>query len=506
MFSRCRLYVTFLSVFFFFSCCVLGNENDEFYEGWTWKPSLTVTLPNKKELDFTKEHEVFSAICKDKGVVGYLSASKRDPKNIALIRLSVIIKKGDEYEYRNTNCFQNLIFISGSEVREKREDNSSLIKFKEYYKVEPTHYSFKPSDIQAELAKRFASTEGSVIHPAIYSKIHDIRISAELPVSFLSPNLSLDQLQEQLRYLQAQLNYLHDRHSHSEQKMLFFLDKSLASTPAYWNYGIERAINEAIEKVENLAAVNHHFFERPQREDNLRFFLKNILAASSKEAIKESFKQPLEIIEQESQPIITIPQMKEEATRALEEIDRLLYEVDRRREGNPTNLSPLLLNEDGKIREARHTLVELRSIISQPPYTHINRRNTDLDILDGLRQRHLLQKMGDEDWLYDIKTSFLSLASEESIEGVVLHLHSLNDICENCAPSLARELERNDGFIARFKSLVSSFNPNQINPIFKITASCGQIRESCRNRWECETFNQPKEENEVMFHQVFLQK
>lgn len=505
MLANGRIYIIFLNVFFFFSCCVLAIENDELYEGWTWGSHLTVKLPNQAELDFTKNHEELNDICKDEGIVGYLGASKRDPKNIALIRLSLIVKKGDNYEQKRTHCFQNLIFISGSEVREKREENSSLIKFKKYYKVEPLSYSFKPSDIQAELDKRFLSAEGSVISPVIYSRIRDMRINEELLLSSLSQSSSLDQLQEQLKRLQTQVNYLHDRHSHSEQKILFFLERSLMTTPVYWNYNLESVINEAIEKVESVASVNHQFFIGPQRDGNLKLFLRSILGSSSKETIKENFKQPLEIIEQENSKV-NISQIKEGSIRVLEEVYRLLDEMDHRRGDNPTNLSPLLFNEDGKIREVRHTLVELSSILSQQPYTSIDQRKRDLDIIDALRQRHILQKMGDEDWIYDIKNSLLSLAPDESIEGVVLHLHSLNDICENCAPSIARELERNDGFVARFKSLITSINPRQTNPIFKITSSCGQIREACHNRWKCDTFNQPKQENEAMFHQVPLIK
>jgi len=108
--------------------------------------------------------------------------------------------------------------------------------------------------------------------------------------------------------------------------------------------------------------------------------------------------------------------------------------------------------------------------------------NPEKPLVDSTMEQylHLLEKCKEE-------------KPDYAVFAVILNVHSTNDICFSCAPDLAEESWRDDGFMRCFTGLASKKIPGPKEPFFRTIYSCGRIRDTKR----CTKCIRPKRQKEV---------
>jgi len=212
------------------SSVLLAVENDTLYEGWVWSPHLKVKFSETQELDFFNEHEKLSKIIK-RDLKKYLESNDKKDRNVALISLSFIVKKGNEYSYKPTNIFDNFLFLSGETKTGRKVDFLELDKKKveniNLREIDPSDYPLKVKDIQQKGSERFRVDGKS--HSSLDEKIYTkYGVEVEELISTPMPQTSVE-AKEYFKKLIAVTDLIHYRSTHSEQKMFFFLEKSFKS-------------------------------------------------------------------------------------------------------------------------------------------------------------------------------------------------------------------------------------------------------------------------------------
>ena len=522
--------------FFTFSYLLAVKENDEFYEGWGWSSKLTIKLADHQELDFLEEHKALSKILK-KDMKEFLESSDKRNRNVALIRLSLLIKKNEKYDHKLTNCFRNMISISGEGEETRKTDlisiksrnknkeselQEELSFISQAYKLEPKNFRLDMKFTQNHLNKRFLKGKKSNIAREIYDKFSET----------ITVNTS-----EDLKKLIRIRDNLHDMHTHSEQKIIFFLDESIKCVPAYYDFTIKKLLDETIKDVEAFYLQNHNFFSSSLNEEirmkNVKSFEGEVLKATSKNNTKELI-EVIELTEKNDREDrkTELEQLQEQGRSTLKKLeDRLnflkfLYtenylkinyeeekqeEKEEKKEENSKKkkqLSPNIQSPDIYERNAK----DLKEIVENKTINSIKDYENTKDKLDLLRKGITKTKISDYEWIADLENALGALEKDENLEGIVFHLHSLNDICERCSPSIARELEREDGLINHLKSIIMahpsySFEKIKRNefPMIRFTVSCDKIREECENRYKTQIFNNLLKEGPA-FQQVLLKE
>ena len=104
-------------------------------------------------------------------------------------------------------------------------------------------------------------------------------------------------------------------------------------------------------------------------------------------------------------------------------------------------------------------------------------RSKDKD-KEVLEQAQEILSMPAEDWLEEFFKTLYEQSPSDVVLGITLHLHSRFDICEGCAPDLALESIRLDGFVSQLKSFVKTRNGyvsrefSTTEPFFRLITSC----------------------------------
>lgn len=472
--------VLFFSLALIYSISIsLANENDEFYEGWQWAANLKVTFPNEQEIDFFEEHKSLSKVIK-RDLKGLLEGRGRRDRNVALLRLSLITKEGETYKPKLTKCFERLFAISGEGEEGRKVD---FIKETEggLHRIEPMNYSLSMPFMKRNLEARFSNASKTQISPQVYAK-------------YSTPDLEVKTVKD-LTNLIHRRDDLHNIHTHSEQKILFFLDESIKSVPFHYKYGIIKLLEECIEKVEIFVLRNRHYFNDQSMKNNLEAFKKEILESTT----KETSKRITELLKEEQKPSEEkdklLQVLREEAESKLKELKEILDKVDALRRSNPQAEDKKDEKREGKkeekktkkdpsesvlssVEKAKDILNIFKGLLRKEKYLDKKTLEQDKKKINEIRSEVTAKpKLSNIDWLADLKRELISLHGQE-VAGMVLHLHSLNDICENCSPSIAAELEREGGFVDRLKSILASTLLPTTPPIFKMTVSCDQIRET----------------------------
>lgn len=482
----------------------LANENDEFYEGWQWAANLKATFPHGQEIDYFEVHKSLSKVIK-KDLKSFLEGRGRRDRNVALFRLSLITKEGETYKSKLTKCFDRVFSISGESEEGRKVD---FIKATEegLHRIEPMNFTLTMPFMQSNLDKRFSNGQKTQISPQVYAKYFVPDVEVKTP--------------EDLTKLTEQRDYLHNIHTHSEQKILFFLDESIKSVPFYYNFAMIKFLEECIDKVENFVLRNRHLLNEQYMQNNLDSFKKQVLGSTTKETSKRITK----LIEEEQKPSeekdTLLKSLKEEAESKLEELKNILDKMDVLRQSNPQVEDKKEGKKEEKktkkdsnenvlptVEQGRRLLGIFSEMLQKKKYLDIKALEQDKEKINKIRlEVSAKPKVSNIDWIADLKREFIALHGKEVV-GMVLHIHSLNDICENCSPSIAAELEREGGFVERLNSLVASTLPQSVSPIFKITVSCDQIRETTKSRYSTPVFNHTnKPHQEPCFYQVLMKE
>jgi hypothetical protein len=505
----------FIRHFLIFICCfatstsLYAPENTTEYEGWVWTKSPMVKTPSK-DIHVEGIHREMQKSLQDPSIRGYAKKeSSGEGKNVVFLRIGFIVNNQIEYEYKPTNCFKKAVFFSGSEVREERaKETSDLIKFANYSRVEPIGYSYKPKEIQEELEERFShdGLSSTSLNPEVYRKFsfRDLTNPNHLSDAFKreSQDQWLNSLQRVIENFEENTLYIHDKHAHSEPKALFFLNKGVSSLPCYWGFQLEPALNRAVEAARNFILRNHIFFTPDYVDLTLKDFQSDALNASTRIDLKNKYAWIKESIQREVEK--NLPDLRKKALMQVNTLRDILFKIDRLQVDNPLQLE---LSDPNSFKvKSYQALGKLEELLSRKPYTRLQEIEKDMRELSGLEFALLYQDqeaIGDEDWVASLVRSLSSLEQEEEVTDIILHWHSRYDVCESCAPAIARECERQDGFITRLKSIIMARNPQFLLPNCQVIVSCGEIRPGCEERFTSEVFNDPTKA--AKFTQTLLQ-
>ncbi|MBM3468617.1 MAG: hypothetical protein FJX71_04205 [Alphaproteobacteria bacterium] len=197
---------------------------------------------------------------------------------------------------------------------------------------------------------------------------------------------------------------------------------------------------------------------------------------------------------------------KKDAQEALIKLKKSLAAFNELQFTNPLRLDvsdPLGFGD--KITSASRRLVEL---LHRASYKNMHDFEADIKYLDELKDILPYQAQGKppiEDWRFDFVHALRSLKPTERVTDFVFHLHSLYDICEDCAPTLAREWERHDGFLMRFKSWIIAFNGEvKMQPSAHLLTSCSNIRKVAKDRFSSPTFSSISNPKQIIFTQTYM--
>jgi hypothetical protein len=83
-----------------------------------------------------------------------------------------------------------------------------------------------------------------------------------------------------------------------------------------------------------------------------------------------------------------------------------------------------------------------------------------------------------EKWVREFSHFMDKMSANRKIKGIVIHMNSLRDICDFCAPTIARECERKGGFVDKLKSICFASKGGEHPPFLRVLASCNEMRES----------------------------
>lgn len=523
MIKTLKAVLFFFSNLLFYSSFIFAMENTEKYEGWTWSPTLKITLPDSSEIDLEDSHRAMKSIVEtDKSISGY--AKKKDmetKKNVVLLRLGFLVKKDNAYQYRETDCFKKMIFFSESEVDKKtKKDPLGINKFGEnFYKIDPIGYSFKPVDIQNELESRFSLQDinYTLIDPTIYEKssfqffknpkLLSEDFADEVKNKKNSKAISLDNA---INRFQNTVFYLQDRHAHSEPKILFFLNKTITSIPPYWSFQFEPALNEAIERVKDFILINNNLFADEYVSTTLEDLQEEVLNMSVRADIRNRLRDTKTNIEknEEINKEEKIKKARLDAEQKVEKLGTILSNLEEIEIRNPLKLK---ISDPNSFKpQAYEALEKLKDLLGKKPYERlkdIKKDDDEITELESLLPYQDQENTTEQNWIARLVSSLSSLEEDEEVTEVILNWYSYYDICESCCPSIARECERKDGFLVHLRSIVMASNPvKSLSPIsLRVLTSCSIIREQCKERFDSVTFKNINMTYQPLFTQTFLQ-
>jgi hypothetical protein len=125
-----------------------------------------------------------------------------------------------------------------------------------------------------------------------------------------------------------------------------------------------------------------------------------------------------------------------------------------------------------ELKEAINDLTSLRTLIKNDP---------------------LKKKYEVETFPQDFAQEVLAISSAQGlvISGIILHIHSTNDVCYTCAPDLAQESVSRSGFVDRLQEYIEGMNLDNFCPSFQIINSCEDIR-PCRAYTDVSSIDEPR--------------
>lgn len=463
-----------------------SSSINEEYEGWLWRSSLNFILPDNTAINVIDTlHRNLSDSRKE--VIGKAGGATED-RNTLFIRLGVITQKDEEeYDYKITDCFEGYMFVSG-----QANPNFSYIQGTQILKVEPDNYPYDLDSISKKLSSRFGAYSSeiqTILGKKVYQEQNFRKVHELFQKSLENINKVEDENSDELRgvsiesiaNLEESISYFYDKHTHSEQKLLFFLDRTLDNIPYYWNLGINTAFKNFVQAAESLIVQKFRLSVREKNalsktdvlEELGNFNKKYIQEQDTPEAKKNApnWKKAINEIKSSIKPIdLGAPEADLHLT--WKDFYKYFEEYYEWNKVNPLNLKKI--HTSFSFVEEMDKVIAFYKIIQNKAYKNKEALNEDLKKIKDMKNYFELKP--NQKWLNDFpQTEYISVKGK--ITALILHLHSYFDICESCAPSIAREIEKEEGTVAKLKSILVSYNKRKDIPSIYVLASCDKIRD-----------------------------